>query len=336
MSDKYRGDEYDERTEEEYAEDLREQFEEIYGSTEDFSKRAVGSLFGDDADLTRDSADLAQVDTGAAYSPSAPRPPRSKDRWEPDPEAQYAKYLESVSETNRSDEERKQNEKERAIELREEQLAELSAVVRKDKPSKSADGRMGGMPALNVRNIAAVGVVLVLVVFVVLIVMLNSSRSDLAEAQDRIAELESEMAEIVGENQDLTAQLAQQGNQTSNVTLPGYSGGTGIDTGDATNYNGEDNSENGENNGGGQAAVTPTPSPSPSPTPPTTAANVPATTTNAAGQRIYTVTTPGDTFFAIALRFYGNGMRYPEILAANGLTAADVGNLHVGDELIIP
>jgi len=338
MSDKYRGDEYDERTEEEYAEDLREHFEEKYGSTEDFSKRAVGSLFDNSADLAQDSTPLAQADEGAAYSPSAPRPPRGKEggvassaKWSPDPEVQYAKYLESVSEINRSDEARKQAEKERAIKLREEQLAELSAVVRKDRPSKSADGRAGGMPALNIRNIAAVAIVLVLVVFVVLITMLNSSRSDLAQAHDRIAELEGQMAEIVSTNQDLAAQLQTQGNQTSNVTLPGDGNGADTDTNNTYDDNGDDN---GDADGNGQVTVTP--SPSPSPTPPPAVANVPATTTNAAGQRIYTVTTPGDTFFAIATRFYGNGMRYPEILAANGLTAADVGNLHIGDELIIP
>lgn len=43
----------------------------------------------------------------------------------------------------------------------------------------------------------------------------------------------------------------------------------------------------------------------------------------------------GDSLWRIAERFYGDGDRYPEILAANGLDGGD-SNIDPGDELVIP
>lgn len=51
------------------------------------------------------------------------------------------------------------------------------------------------------------------------------------------------------------------------------------------------------------------------------------------GQTVYTVV-PGDTLWAIATYFYGDGTRYPEIAAANGI--ADPNLIFPGQQFIIP
>jgi len=292
----------------------------------------INSVATLDAEESFDNLDVlnaAATESEPSYIPPAPRPPRSKDgsrdadghKWTPDPEEQYAKYLESAAETNRRETERKAAEKQKAIDLREEQLAELSAIVRKDKPSKGADKHHPKHPAktgsrpLNVRNIAAVGLGITLVVFVVLILLINSSRSDLAEAQDRIAQLETEIEGIVAINNNLAQQLAdyQSRLQAQGQTTVGGASPDDTTTDDTTDdTNGSDETESGDET---QAV-----------------ANFPNTIINAAGQMVYTAQ-PGDNFFAIALRFLGDGSRYPEILAINGLTSTV---LRAGDTIIIP
>jgi nucleoid-associated protein YgaU len=49
--------------------------------------------------------------------------------------------------------------------------------------------------------------------------------------------------------------------------------------------------------------------------------------------RTYTVVS-GDTLFAIAERFYGDGNRYPEIAAASGIANPDL--INVGQVVTIP
>lgn len=49
--------------------------------------------------------------------------------------------------------------------------------------------------------------------------------------------------------------------------------------------------------------------------------------------RYYTVVS-GDTLWAIAQRFYGNGSRYSEIAKANNIANPNV--IHVGQKLLIP
>ena len=49
--------------------------------------------------------------------------------------------------------------------------------------------------------------------------------------------------------------------------------------------------------------------------------------------RTYTVVS-GDTLFAIAERFYGDGNRYPEIAAASGISNPDL--INVGQVVTIP
>jgi nucleoid-associated protein YgaU len=70
--------------------------------------------------------------------------------------------------------------------------------------------------------------------------------------------------------------------------------------------------------------------PTQAPAPPTQA---PAPPTQAPAKRIYTVVS-GDTLWAIAERFYGNGSEYPKIASANGIANPDL--IMVGQELTIP
>ncbi|HEU0192406.1 MAG TPA: LysM peptidoglycan-binding domain-containing protein [Mycobacterium sp.] len=70
------------------------------------------------------------------------------------------------------------------------------------------------------------------------------------------------------------------------------------------------------------------------PPPPAPAEAAPAPEPEAApAARTYTVVA-GDTLFAIAERFYGDGNKYPEIAKASGIANPDL--IHPGDELTIP
>ncbi len=62
-------------------------------------------------------------------------------------------------------------------------------------------------------------------------------------------------------------------------------------------------------------------------------AAVEETTPPPAAPRTYTVVS-GDTLFAIAERFYGDGNRYPEIAAASGIANPDL--INVGQVVTIP
>jgi LysM repeat protein len=59
----------------------------------------------------------------------------------------------------------------------------------------------------------------------------------------------------------------------------------------------------------------------------------PAAPVEAPAKRIYTVVS-GDTLWAIAARFYGDGSQYPKIASANGIANPDL--IMVGQELTIP
>jgi len=63
--------------------------------------------------------------------------------------------------------------------------------------------------------------------------------------------------------------------------------------------------------------------------------DLPYTTLNAQGQRIY-VFQAGDTLWSIATRIYNNGHRWADIMAANGMTEQEISNISVGTVLIIP
>ena len=78
--------------------------------------------------------------------------------------------------------------------------------------------------------------------------------------------------------------------------------------------------------GGAEAPAAP-------PQPPAAPPQPPAAPPVAPAQRIYTVVS-GDTLWAIAERFYGDGSQYPKIASANGIANPDL--IMVGQELTIP
>jgi hypothetical protein len=83
--------------------------------------------------------------------------------------------------------------------------------------------------------------------------------------------------------------------------------------------------------GGAEAPATQAPAaPMQAPAAPT---EVPAAPTQAPEKRIYTVV-GGDTLWAIAARFYGDGSQYPKIASANGIANPDL--IMVGQKLTIP
>jgi nucleoid-associated protein YgaU len=83
--------------------------------------------------------------------------------------------------------------------------------------------------------------------------------------------------------------------------------------------------------GGAEAPATEAPAaPTQAPVAPAAA---PAAPIEAPAKRIYTVVS-GDTLWAIAERFYGDGSQYPKIASANGIANPDL--IMVGQELTIP
>jgi len=290
---------------------VQEDFEERYGSTDDFSKRAVGSLFDDDND--KDAAD----DADGISEPYMPVN-TSGTRLGTDPDKQYAQYLKTAEANLHRERERKQAVKEKAIRNREEQLAEFSEAAKRRKPKPAAGTRpQSGGSSINFRNVAAIAFILLLVVLVILVWQLNATRSRLAAANEQNDALELQMADfnnlrIANEGQahritELEEENARLLAQDTDTTDPG---------------------ENGTDGGaeGGETAQTPS-------TGSGTGTGVPSTVTDAAGNRLYTVR-QGDTFWSIAVAFFGNGNRYRDILSANGLT--DPGGLQAGTTIIIP
>jgi hypothetical protein len=78
--------------------------------------------------------------------------------------------------------------------------------------------------------------------------------------------------------------------------------------------------------GGAEAPAAPTQAPA-------APAAAPAAPIEAPAKRIYTVVS-GDTLWAIAERFYGDGSQYPKITSANGIANPDL--IMVGQALTIP
>ena len=81
--------------------------------------------------------------------------------------------------------------------------------------------------------------------------------------------------------------------------------------------------------GGAEVPAAPTQAPAA----PTQAPAAPAAPIEAPAKRIYTVVS-GDTLWAIAERFYGDGSQYPKIASANGIANPDL--IMVGQVLTIP
>ena len=82
-----------------------------------------------------------------------------------------------------------------------------------------------------------------------------------------------------------------------------------------------------------QAPAAPPQPPAAPPVAPAAPPVAPAAPPVAPAQRIYTVVS-GDTLWAIAERFYGDGSQYPKIASANGIANPDL--IIAGQELTIP
>ncbi|MDR2183502.1 MAG: LysM peptidoglycan-binding domain-containing protein [Clostridiales bacterium] len=357
--------------------ELREGFDEIYGNLEGFSKRAVGSLFDDDkgkkpvekyeraADrgssrpkrpsraqsaerLSRagESEDILDLSEKPTKIEKPARTERPGFAHEPDPDEEYARYIRTAEQANRTEQEKQRADKQQALIERDEKLSEVSYISRRREETamrnrdmektdlyahKSRGGNMEanfGGRRLNVRNVAAVGAFLALVVCAVLTWQMLAARSDLAAANERLEDLsaiEQELGSLriayngqTGIISQLNAQLAdyQERLQTWENVL-----------GPITGTPGAENGENGDPaEGHGDDPVTP---------PPPAAGDLPYTTINPQGQRVYTVQ-PNDTVWSIAFRIYGDGTRYAEILAANNMTSAQAAGMTVGTILVIP
>ena len=85
--------------------------------------------------------------------------------------------------------------------------------------------------------------------------------------------------------------------------------------------------------GGAEAPAAPPEAPMAPPAAPAPPTAAPAAPPEAPARRIYTVVS-GDTLWAIAERFYGDGSQYPKIASANGIANPDL--IMVGQELTIP
>jgi LysM domain len=82
-----------------------------------------------------------------------------------------------------------------------------------------------------------------------------------------------------------------------------------------------------------EAPAAPTEAPAAPTEAPAAPTEAPAAPVEAPAKRIYTVVS-GDTLWAIAARFYGDGSQYPKIASANGIANPDL--IMVGQELTIP
>jgi len=82
-----------------------------------------------------------------------------------------------------------------------------------------------------------------------------------------------------------------------------------------------------------QAPAAPPQAPAAPPQAPAAPPQAPAAPPQAPAKRIYTVVS-GDTLWAIAERFYGDGSQYPKIASANGIANPDL--IMVGQQLTIP
>ncbi|MDR2166707.1 MAG: LysM peptidoglycan-binding domain-containing protein [Clostridiales bacterium] len=276
----------------------KEIFEEKYGNIENFSRRAVGSLF---------SGEEEPADLGA--------PPYKRAGRQSDPEAEYEAYLNSASEANRRQQEKERNEKEAAIRHREAQLDELNRLSRKSR-ERDADEELvertevsqiavkpaAARPSVNIRNLAVLGLFAVLAISAVLTWQLVAANSRLNDANEQVAallaaqsELNYDYANIVAEVERLEADLQHYRNLA--LAPPIY-----------TPENGEDGEEDGGENGADDGAV-------------------------AGGARTHVVQ-QGETLWGILVEHNVNVARLQEVIALNNIQNPD--HVPAGTVLTIP
>ena len=336
LSDKKRG----EYSSDKMDDKKQENFEEKYGSTESFSQRAVGSLFSDDIPSDKPAKERAEERRTAEmrppyeYSRSGPGAPR---RPEPDPDKEYATYIESTERANRLEQERARAAKEEAILERDRKLNEKISEItgrserryvetpRTETPERDEEEYRGTgrkpMPPINIRNVAAIVFIVFLIIISVFVWQVTSLRSQLNQANTEIETFSGQLEELVRlrlRNAEMESEITSKDAEIARLedalafslgtTEPAYTPG-------------EMTEENEETTEPPPAVQTP--------------ADLPHTTINAQGQRVYTMQ-QGDTLWNIALRVYNDGTRWTDIMTANNLTEAQLPNLGAGTVLIIP
>ena len=343
--------------------EIREGFDEIYGNIEGFSKRAVGSLFDDD-EKKSEPKDIMDDAPKPRHSTRPSRPDRAESSSVPDrpdkfdrpdrsvrperfdrpesPDETYERYIRSAEKANRAEEDKRRASKEQALFERDRKLGEVSYLSKTRDESKSKARAMeetdlymsknrGGGRQINIRNIAAVAIFFMLIVCVVLTWQMLSARAELSamlEDNERVIELEQENSSLRIENNGQASTISQLNMQIEDLEerLDAWESifGTGASA-DAAAPNGDsDTDAPGSDNGAAAQA----------PSQPV-AGDLPYTTRNAAGERVYTFQ-QGDTLWSVAVRVYGNGGRFHDILRANNLTEAQASVLPPGTILIIP
>ena len=305
--------------------EIRGSFEDLYSDMENFSKRAVETLFDDESKETRledDAPGSDRVRPVLAYHKEA------------DPDEEYAAYIKTAQKANRIELERTKANREKAIADRDEKLDGISQIPRRRGESAirndAGEGDMyvddgNARLRINVRNIAAVGVFLLLIVFVILTWQMVSARSRLTAANDRIAELEAENADL------LYLQMSRdEADDAAGVDY--FDGDSEYDYGEgADNLDGDPEYDYGVGTG---LTANDAPGVQTNGAPGTHGDLPPNTTINAAGQRVYTVQ-PGDSLWGIAVMFFGDGGRFLDIYHTNdNITDAD--NIPHGEDIIIP
>ena len=290
---------------------LRESFEEKHGNMENFSRRAVSSLFDDNKS---ESGNFA----------TKPQPQQKLYGEKNNPDVQYAKYLELSAEENRRQQMREQAKKEAAIKHRDSQLDELSQISNRQeterrppqpqeeaapppprKPAPQAP-RNTSKPTINVRNVASLAGFFVLVIFGILVWQMTAINGRLAEATDEIEALEQatvELSQLRAENASLSSRIETLQAQIDDLTNLQY--------------------ENGQNYDGEQA---------PDYQPPTTGPGTPDDT-GTPGNRTHLVV-QGDTLWSVSVAFFGDGTRVDDIRAANNMSEGD--HLVTGTTINIP
>jgi len=346
------GDNLSDKRNEEYSSDImddkkQENFEEKYGSTESFSQRAVGSLFGDENSTERPVKERMPKES----RPVEMRPPyeysRSRagtsHRREPDPDKEYATYIESTERANRLEQERVRAVREEAILERDRKLNEKISEITgrgerryvethrpENPPVRDAEEyiRVGRKPnpPINIRNVAAIVLIIFLMIISIFVWQVTSLRGQLNQANAEIYAFGGQLVEMERlrlRYDEMESQIMLQNEEIERLEIAlEFSQGTSAGPG----HNAGETEGNNEDAGGTEVAGPPDLQ---------TPANLPHTTINAQGQRVYTMQ-QGDTLWNIAVLIYGDGTRWMDILAANNLTEAQVPALGAGTVLIIP
>lgn len=260
---------------------------------------------------------------------------------EPVSDEEYMQYIKRTQLANQKAEEIQRHKKVQAQREMDDKLQNMPSCVKKTSPSlslhaeatkrkKPTETNRGPIPQdaykyygssikFGIRHIIASSIVVVLAIFAVLVFQLNIANARLNEANEHaygFLAMENRYQALNIRNSDLENQITQlqlavyelrdlyyMQNNTLDAYQEGYGENEDIPTEDNAIF--------------------------------VASGALPYTIFNEAGNMIYTVRA-GDTLWSIALRIYGNGNRYTDIVAANQMTPAQANNLSENAQLIIP